>query len=533
MLPSPGNGARSISTAGKEPEKATGPPLDNLALLQMSAPAAGSVRGKVPLKPGRSLLDWMRLGKSGKDLAGTNGKLLKVTTEELARHCKEGDAWMVLNGRVYNVTPYMEYHPGGVPELMKGAGIDGTLLFNEVHRWVNYESMLEKCLVGKYIPSMVKTEKSNSVDNLKTKSSTDGISSPSYSWSQTETTVTVLLSAESAAVEEEQVIIDHSNRSFLLRLLIDDHVFHVELELADDISKYSVSANALTGKIEVVLTKEVPGKMWLSLERDGNKNVLQKKRIDEDVEFRKCSVTSVTSVTHDTKLLCLELPLGMHMIIPVGCHVFVSDTISGELVTRSFTAVPPSLTLEKSDERFACGRYLHLMIKIYPDGLLTPSIGNLKPGDKLDVSTTYSGNFRLSVLKDVRCLILYAAGTGFTPMASLLHHCLMKPNRTVRDILLVFFNKQTRDILWKEQLDQLSSSVSGFSVRYVLSEPPSDWTGLTGRIRKELLEELSPKPTNEEKVLLCVCGPTQFTQKVLKFAGELGYSDDQTFAFTG
>lgn len=99
MLPSPVNGARSISTAGKEPEKATGPPLDNLALLQMSAPAAGSVRGKVPLKPGRSLLDWMRLGKSGKDLAGTNGKLLRVTTEELARHCKEDDAWMVLNGQ--------------------------------------------------------------------------------------------------------------------------------------------------------------------------------------------------------------------------------------------------------------------------------------------------------------------------------------------------------------------------------------------------------------------------------------------------
>lgn len=43
----------------------------------------------------------------------------------------------------------MEYHPGGWDELMKGAGKEATDLFNEVHRWVNYESMLQACLVGK------------------------------------------------------------------------------------------------------------------------------------------------------------------------------------------------------------------------------------------------------------------------------------------------------------------------------------------------------------------------------------------------
>ena len=32
------------------------------------------------------------------------------------------------------MTPYLEYHPGGIPEIMRGAGRDGTDLFDEVRR---------------------------------------------------------------------------------------------------------------------------------------------------------------------------------------------------------------------------------------------------------------------------------------------------------------------------------------------------------------------------------------------------------------
>ena len=35
---------------------------------------------------------------------------------------------------VYNVTAYMDYHPGGWDELIKGAGRDATDLFNDAHR---------------------------------------------------------------------------------------------------------------------------------------------------------------------------------------------------------------------------------------------------------------------------------------------------------------------------------------------------------------------------------------------------------------
>lgn len=39
--------------------------------------------------------------------------------------------------KVYNVTPYLKFHPGGVDELMKGAGINATKIFNDVIRFFN------------------------------------------------------------------------------------------------------------------------------------------------------------------------------------------------------------------------------------------------------------------------------------------------------------------------------------------------------------------------------------------------------------
>lgn len=50
------------------------------------------------LRPGFSLMDWIRLTKSGKDLTGVGGKVTEVSLAELKRHNRKTDAWMALNG---------------------------------------------------------------------------------------------------------------------------------------------------------------------------------------------------------------------------------------------------------------------------------------------------------------------------------------------------------------------------------------------------------------------------------------------------
>ncbi|GFR06921.1 hypothetical protein TNCT_622001, partial [Trichonephila clavata] len=125
--------------------------MDNFASglnVPVSSTDSSPGRSKVALKPGHSLMDWIRFTNSGKDLSGTGGKLLQISPRELAKHNTRKDAWISLRGKVYNITHYLDYHPGGEDELMRGTGKDATDLFNQVHRWVNAESMLQKCYIG-------------------------------------------------------------------------------------------------------------------------------------------------------------------------------------------------------------------------------------------------------------------------------------------------------------------------------------------------------------------------------------------------
>jgi len=71
-------------------------------------------------------MSWIRLCNSGADLSGTGGRVVPVSRQELARHNKVDDAWMAIRGRVFNVTRYMDFHPGGVDELMRGVGKIGV-----------------------------------------------------------------------------------------------------------------------------------------------------------------------------------------------------------------------------------------------------------------------------------------------------------------------------------------------------------------------------------------------------------------------
>ncbi|XP_078225829.1 cytochrome b5 reductase 4 isoform X29 [Callithrix jacchus] len=229
--------------------------------------AAGG-RSKVPLKQGRSLMDWIRLTKSGKDLTGLKGRLIEVTEEELKKHNKKDDCWVCIRGFVYNVSPYMEYHPGGEDELMRAAGSDGTELFDQVHRWVNYESMLKECLVGRMAvkPTVLKDyreEEKKVLNGMLPKSQVtetlakEGPSYPSYDWFQTDSLVTIAIYTKQKDINLDSIIVDHQDDSFRAETIIKDHLYLIHIGLSHEVQEdFSVRVIESVGKIEIVLKKK-------------------------------------------------------------------------------------------------------------------------------------------------------------------------------------------------------------------------------------------------------------------------------------
>lgn len=53
-------------------------------------------------------------------IPGLNGQSNKrlISMDEVRQHQEEGIMWTVLKGRVYNVSPYMRFHPGGMEMIL-------------------------------------------------------------------------------------------------------------------------------------------------------------------------------------------------------------------------------------------------------------------------------------------------------------------------------------------------------------------------------------------------------------------------------
>ena len=57
----------------------------------------------------------------------------KITYEEVSKHNHAKDCWVILYGKVYDLTGFLPEHPGGSGVIVKQAGKDATKLFDTIH----------------------------------------------------------------------------------------------------------------------------------------------------------------------------------------------------------------------------------------------------------------------------------------------------------------------------------------------------------------------------------------------------------------
>lgn len=65
-----------------------------------------------------------------------------IPLSEVNRHITPHDCWVALNGKVYDLSEFMDRHPGGPTTILAWAGKDASKFFNEIHKGVKIDQYL-------------------------------------------------------------------------------------------------------------------------------------------------------------------------------------------------------------------------------------------------------------------------------------------------------------------------------------------------------------------------------------------------------
>ena len=127
---------------------------DKSTVTPVATTAPTSKKSSMPAPPPRNkkrfgLGDWNLLLRTANDLALRRGApLRKIRWKEIRQHNTKYDGWVVILNKVFFITPYLAYHPGGEAILVKCLGKDATALYDKYHQWVNLEALIGKLQIG-------------------------------------------------------------------------------------------------------------------------------------------------------------------------------------------------------------------------------------------------------------------------------------------------------------------------------------------------------------------------------------------------
>lgn len=77
---------------------------------------------------------------------------IKYSLEEISTHNTEESLWIAINGSVYDVTDFLNKHPGSAKPLLRCAGKDATKSFMKVQKHAKNENLptfMKSLCIGK------------------------------------------------------------------------------------------------------------------------------------------------------------------------------------------------------------------------------------------------------------------------------------------------------------------------------------------------------------------------------------------------
>ncbi|OYW56126.1 MAG: phenylacetic acid degradation protein [Rhizobiales bacterium 17-65-6] len=238
-------------------------------------------------------------------------------------------------------------------------------------------------------------------------------------------------------------------------------------------------------------------------------------------KFHRLIVRDVTRETPEAVSIAFEVPaaLASDYAFAPGQYLTLRATIEGEEVRRSY-----SICSGPDDAE------LRVAVKQIENGLFSGWVNaGLKAGDALEVMTP-TGRFGLTEPGDGRLHVGFAAGSGITPILSIVRGVLSREPHS--RFFLFYGNRATADILFREQLEDLKDRFLGrLSLFHVLSREEQDLPVLNGRLDGEkvrlLLTAMVPAAAVDHAF---ICGPEGMIAELEATLKDLGLAEDRIHA---
>lgn len=102
--------------------------------------------------------------------------------EEIVEHKNKNSCWIILHDKVYDVSKFLDEHPGGEEVLLEQGGTDATENFEDVGHSTDARDLLPEYFIGEIHPDDRSTRKVNERKWTKPESSTSSSDSSWTSW---------------------------------------------------------------------------------------------------------------------------------------------------------------------------------------------------------------------------------------------------------------------------------------------------------------------------------------------------------------
>ena len=235
-------------------------------------------------------------------------------------------------------------------------------------------------------------------------------------------------------------------------------------------------------------------------------------------KFHSLQVVDIVRETPDAVSVAFKVPddLKKEYAFKQGQYLTLKFNIKGEELRRSYSI---------------CSSYyeneLRVAIKKVKDGRVSSFIyEQLKPGDVIEVMTPMGNFFTEMNPSHQKTYVLFAGGSGITPMFSILKTVLKDEPKS--RIILFYGNNDESSIIFKTQFEQLAlANADRLNIINILNNAPAnhpEW--LKGMMTKEKNVELIKKYVNTAvPAEYFICGPGVMMDNVMAALKELNIDE--------